>query len=275
MNNQIKDIQYLREKTGFGIMDCKEALKKSDGDREEAYKLLEERGLLIQEKKAERCSEEGIVLALTTRDAGAIVEVSAETDFVSKSPDFIASVEEIARTIAAGNDADELIKGMVMRFRENIRLVKSDTIKGNNLYAYNHGGGKYAVVLNAVGERADESLMKDLALQIIASAPSYVSKDDIPFDVLAEISGGLKALIAEDQSLKGKSDAVLDKIYQGRLDKWQKSTCLLDQPFIKDEAVTVGELLAGRGNVKVGGFHRYEKSEASNKCPCANNMFIG
>ena len=280
MNNQIKDIQYLREKTGFGIMDCKKALADASGNLEAAYAILEAKGLQVQEKKADRCSEQGIVYSDIYDGIGVVVEVSAETDFVARSPDFIESVGNIAREIAEGKSTEESIKAMVMKFRENIQLKKSDVIDDGYPYSYMHGNGKYAVILKFDTEDVVEDIKKDLAMQIIALSPQYVSIKDIPADKLEEMKMNLLDDIKGDPNLASKPQNVLDKILVGRMEKIVKEQCLIEQAFIKDENLTVGQMLTEKSKglakpVRLVKFYRYEKAEASNKCPCADNMFIG
>jgi len=273
MKVQVKDIQYLREKTGFGIMDCKKELEKANGDVEKAYLLLEEKGLMVQEKKQERNSEEGIVHAEVFANIGVILEVSTETDFVARSPEFLQSVREMAKIIADKkvNLLDEIIKSMVMKFRENIQLKKYNTIEGHSPYAYTHGNGKYAVILNLDIEEEHEALSKELAMQIIASNPLYISRSDIPKETIDTYNENMLEAIKNDPTLSRKPQKVLDKILAGKIEKFFKENCLIEQVYIKDETMTVQDILK---DIKIDEFYRYEKAEATNKCACANNMFI-
>lgn len=280
MKNQIKDIQYLREKTGFGIMDCKKAIAEAGGNVDDAFAALEAKGLQIQEKKADRCSEQGIVYADVFNNIGVILEVSAETDFVARSPEFLESVTEIGKEIAEGKPTDELIRGMVMKFRENIQLTKSDIIEGGYQYSYMHGNGKYAVVLNFDNDDVSEDIKKDLAMQIIAMSPIYISRNDIPKDRLDDLNRALFDSVMNDPALTNKPEKVLDKILAGRIEKILKEQCLLEQEYIKDDNITVGEMLVEKSKglkkpIGLNKFFRYEKAEATNKCACADNMFIG
>lgn len=280
MKNIIKDIQYLREKTGFGIMDCKKALADANGNLDKAYAALEAKGLQIQEKKTERISEEGIVYANVYNNIGVILEVSAETDFVARSPEFLSNVIEIGKYIAEGKSTDELIKNMVMKFRENIQLKSYDILNEGYVYAYNHGNGKYALILNLASDNISEEIKKDLAMQIIAMNPKYISSKKIPEDKLDALKNDIIRSIEDDQGLKGKPQNVLDKILVGRMEKIIKELCLIDQPYIKDDKISVGEMLNEKSDnllkpIRIEKFYRYEKADNPNKCACANNMFIG
>lgn len=280
MNNIIKDIQYLREKTGFGIMDCKKVLIDANGNLDKAYAALEAKGLQIQEKKTERISGEGIVYADVYNNIGVILEVSAETDFVARSPEFLSNVIEAGKLLAEGNPIDELIKNMVMKFRENIQLKSYDILNEGYVYAYNHGNGKYAVILNLDADNVSEEVKKDLAMQIIAMNPKYISSKKIPEDVLESMKNTIIENIANEPGLSNKPQNVLDKILVGRMEKLVKELCLIDQPYIKDDKISVGEMLNEKSSslikpIRIEKFYRYEKAENPNKCACANNMFIG
>ncbi len=281
MKIQIKDIQYLREKTGFGIMDCKKELEKANGDVDKAYLLLEERGLQIQEKKQERNSEEGIVYSEVINKVGVIVEVSTETDFVARSPEFLQAVKEMATNIAEDkkDKLDEMIRSMVMKFRENIQLKKYNIIEGDFPYAYNHGNGKYSVLLKLDTDEYNEELSKELAMQIIGLNPTYVSRKDIPKDILDSLKDEILEDIKSDPTLSQKPQKVFDKILLGRMEKFFKEKCLLEQTYIKDEKLTVQDMLLSKygslsKSINIDKFYRYEKAEAQNKCACGNNMFI-
>lgn len=280
MNNIIKDIQYLREKTGFGIMDCKKALTEAKGNLEKAYTALEAKGLQIQDKKTEKISGEGIVYANVYNNIGVILEVSAETDFVARSPEFLSNVIEIGKCIAEGKTTDELIKNMVMKFRENIQLKKYDIIDDGFVFAYNHGNGKYAVILNLDADNVSDEVKKDLAMQIIAMNPKYISSKKIPEDILETMKSDILGSINQEPGLSNKPQNVLDKILVGRMEKVVKELCLIDQPFIKDDKISVGEMLNEKSSslinpIRIDNFYRYEKAENPNKCACANNMFTG
>lgn len=280
MNYRINDIQYLRERTGFGIMDCKKALTEADGNLEVAFAALEAKGLQIQDKKTERISEEGIVYGDIHNSIGVILEVSAETDFVARSPEFFQNVKEIGKLITEGKPTEELIRSMVMKFRENIQLKRFDIIKNGFPYAYNHGNGKYAVIFTLEANHVSEDVKKDLAMQIIAMKPKYISSKKIPDDVLEAMKDDILKSIQDDPGLANKPQIVLDKILVGRMEKIVKDLCLIDQPFIKDEKLSVGEMLTEKSSslinpIRIDEFYRYEKADSTNKCACANNMFIG
>lgn len=280
MNYRINDIQYLREKTGFGIMDCKKALTDTDGNVEDAYAALEAKGLQIQDKKTERVSEEGIVYADVHNSVGVIFEVSAETDFVARSPEFKQNAIEIGKLITEGKPTDELIRSMVIKFRENIQLKRFDLIENGYPYAYNHGNGKYAVIYNLDTNHVSDLVKKDLAMQIIAMKPKYISSKKIPEDTLEAMKNDILKSIQDDPALANKPQIVLDKILVGRMEKIVKDLCLIDQPFIKDEKLSVGEMLTENSSslinpIRIDKFFSYEKADNPNRCACANNIFIG
>lgn len=280
MNYRINDIQHLREKSGFGIMDCKKALNEANGNVEDAFSALEAKGLQIQDKKTERKSEEGLVYADVHNSIGVILEVSAETDFVARSPEFQQNVIEISKLITEGKPTEELIRSMVMKFRENIQLKRFDLIENGFPYAYNHGNGKYAVVFTLEANHVIEEVKRDLAMQIIAMKPKYISTKKIPEDTLESMKNEILKSIQYDRRLVNKPQNVLDKILVGRMEKLIKDLCLIDQPFIKDESISVGEMLTGKSDslinpIRIEKFYRYEKADSINKCACATNMFIG
>lgn len=261
------DVKSLREKTGVGMMDCKRALVDADGDLDRAIDILRERGLAAATKKAGRATAEGIVLAYQQDDISVLVEVNSETDFVGKNPEFQAFVLAIAKTIAAENPADvEALLGMkldgaertveeirqekVLSIGENLSVRRFVRIAGNPAVAsYVHGGGSIGVLAifntDAATAATDafKAMGKDVAMQIAAMSPQYLNAAAVPADVIEHEQQILKAQLAEDPKMANKPEKVLEGIVRGRLDKFYKEVCLLEQQFVKDDEITVAQYI--------------------------------
>jgi len=262
------DVKSLREKTGVGMMDCKRALADADGDFEKALENLRERGLAAATKKAERITSEGMVLAYQEGDVSVVLEVNSETDFVGKNPDFRAFVLDIAKTIAAENPADvEALSAMklgggdrtvdenrqdkILSMGENLSIRRFARVADNPAVAsYVHGGGAIGVLAIFATEasvaqgEAFKTMAKDVAMQIAAMGPQFLSTAAVPADFIEAKKAELAAELAEDPKMANKPAMVLDKIIKGKLDKFYKDFCLLDQAFVKDDEITVAQYIA-------------------------------
>ena len=267
-----QDVKALRDKTGVGMMDCKRTLVEADGDFDRALEILRERASAAATKKAARITAEGIVLAYQENNVSVLIEVNSETDFVGKNPDFRAFVLDIAKTIAAENPADvetlanlklaggdssveQARQDKILSCGENLSIRRFACITGNPaVVSYVHMGGTIGVlaVFNAdsalAATEAFQTAAKDVAMQIAAMSPEYLSAAAVPVDVLEEKKQAFAAELAEDPKMLNKPEKVLANIVQGRVAKFYKEACLLDQPFVKDGDITVGQYIKNVAN---------------------------
>lgn len=288
------DVKALREKTGVGMMDCKKALTEADGDMERAIDVLREKGLAASAKKAGRIAAEGIVLAYTdeAKKVSVLVEVNSETDFVAKNEKFVNYVTAVAKTIADTNPADvdelltkplagdtrtvqENLQDMVLSIGENMKIRRFERVEGITT-SYIHGGGSVGVLVmfdtddKTAATDAFKVMGKDVAMQIAAMSPAYLDEASVPADVLAHEKEITKAQLAEDPKMAGKPEQVLAKIVDGKIGKYFKENCLLDQDFVKDGDMNVAKYVASvakelGADIKVTGFIRYAKGEGLEK----------
>lgn len=289
-----KDVQALREKTGVGMMDCKKALVESDGDMEKAIDFLREKGLAAATKKAGRIAAEGVVLAYNDEEKkiGVVVEVNSETDFVAKNQEFQAFVLDVARTIAASNPADvdallseklagsdrtvqENLQDKILAIGENMKIRRFERVEGV-VSTYVHGGGTVGVLVHfdtddaAAANDKFKAMGKDVAMQIAAMNPAYLDEASVPADVVDHEKEILTAQLAEDEKNKNKPAQVIEKIVQGRIGKYFKENCLMDQQFVKDGDMSVGKYVESvareiGAEIKALGFTRFAKGEGLQK----------
>ncbi len=243
-----KDISTLRQMTGAGMLDCKNALEEAGGDLEEAARILRMKGLAGAAKRSDRDAGDGAVAAVRNGDAASVVELRCETDFVAKSAEFVALADELAALVAAkGEDAASELSDQIDTLRstlkENIsigRVRRLTAEPGQVVDTYLHqqsGRGVNAVAV--VIEGGSEELAHDVAVHIAFAKPTYLSRDEVPeADVAAE-----RATLAEITRNEGKPEAALDKIVEGRMNGWFKERVLLDQSYVKDEKQTVAAIL--------------------------------
>ena len=269
-------VKDLRTKTGAGMMDCKKALVEAEGDMEKAVDILREKGLSQAAKKASRVAAEGAVVSAISADGkvGTIVEVNCETDFVGSNDDFRALAARIAQQIIAVNPADveallasemdgkavkDQVTEAVAKIGENIsvrRFVRYESAEGA-VYSYIHGGGKIGVLVEMKG--ADAELGKDVAMQVAAANPSYLDRTQVP---QAEIEHEKEVLAVEARN-EGKPEKIIEKMVLGRINKYYKEVCLLEQPFVKDPDINVTKMLGGKADVVR--FVRFERGEGLEK----------
>ncbi len=249
------DVLNLREKTGAGLIDCKRALVESNGDIDEAISILRKKGVASAAKKAGRDAGEGIVAQCLSEDRtkGILVEVNCETDFVAKNDDFVSFASDVARQLLANPDADLEAQRteQVAKIGENIRISRSSTLEPNAtglVESYVHTGGKVAVLLtlgSSTTEAANSEnvklLAKDLCMHIAATSPVCVSRDEVPADLVAK-----EKEIALAQA-EGKPPQAIEKIVQGKLDKYFANSCFLEQSFVKDPDHSIKGLLEKTG----------------------------
>jgi elongation factor Ts len=255
-----KDVQTLRQATGAGMMDAKRALEENMGDFDAAGKWLRERGLGKAAERSDRENAEGAVAVATAQDgsAAALVQLKSETDFVAKSPQFVALVEELAQLVAnKGEDAvaarQDAIDDLKVSLKENIALgevVRFDAAPGNVLDTYLHvqnGRGVNGILVElANGSR---ELAHDVAVHIAFGKPSVLTRDEVP---AADIDAEREALTSQTRN-EGKPDAALPKIVEGKLNGWFKRVpggVLLEQPYAKDDKQTVQQVLGGASIVR-------------------------
>ena len=273
-------VKELREKTGAGMMDCKKVLTETNGDEEKAIELLRERGLSKAAKKSGRIAAEGIAAAYITDDkkVGVVIEVNAETDFVAKNEEFKAFVADVAKQVAtknpanveellaqesiaeAGKTVQEVLTNKIATIGENMSVRRFERFETENgtIATYIHGDGKIAVLVEM--ENADETLAKDVCMQIAAARPEYLERSSVPADRVEKEMEILKAQAMNE----GKPAEIAEKMVQGRIGKFYGEICLVEQPFVKNPDEKVGKMVEGKG-AKILRFARLEKGEGLEK----------
>ena len=247
-----KDVQTLRQATGAGMMDAKKALEANDGDFEAASKWLRERGLGKAAERTDRENSEGAVAVAATGGAAALVQLKSETDFVAKSPQFIALVDELAQLVAEkGEDAvaerQSAIDDMKITLKENIelgRVVRFEAGPGNVLDTYLHvqNGRGVNGILVEIGGGGSKELAHDIAVHIAFGKPGVLTRDEVP---AADVDAEREQLTNQTRN-EGKPEQSLPKIVEGKLNGWFKRVpggVLLEQPYAKDEKQTVTQVL--------------------------------
>lgn len=270
-------VKELRERTGAGMMDCKKSLVATEGDMEKAIDFLREKGLSQAAKKAGRVAAEGAVVAYVTEDGktGAIVEVNCETDFVGKNENFQALAKSIAELIVKTNPADvdallasemdgktvkDVVTEAIAKIGENIsvrRFVRYESAEGK-VYSYIHGGGKIGVLVDMKG--GDAELGKDIAMQVAAANPQFLNRNEVPDSELEHE----KDILTEQARNEGKPENIIAKMVMGRINKYYKEVCLVDQEFIRDGDLTISKLLKSK-NADVARFARFQLGEGIEK----------
>ena len=280
-------VKELREMTGAGMMECKKALAEADGDMDGAVDVLRTRGLAAVAKKAGRATNEGTVMALVSEDGktGALVELNCETDFVGMNEKFKAYAEKIARAAVANKPADldalkaseidgETVEAVVADcihvMGENTQLARFATLEADAVCSYIHMGGKIGVLVSFAIEGVDTTAAefaqcgRDVAMQVAAVDPIATSREDVAPAVVEHEMGIYKAQAAES----GKPEAIQEKMATGRLQKFYKEQCLVEQAFVKNPDQTVAEYVDSvakqlGGSIKVTGFKRFALGEAA------------
>ena len=248
-------VKTLREKTNAGLMDCKKALAESGGDIEAAIDILRKRGAASAAKKADREAKDGVIAQaiLPGAKTGVLVEVNCETDFVAKNEEFRRFCDELARKIAEnpGADIEADRVAAVQKIGENVQVRRHERIEvqDNGLVAaYIHTGGKVGVLVEVGAEKGEtaqqeafKQLVRDITLQIAAANPICVERRDVPLDVLER-----ERAIYREQ-VTGKPANIVEKIVEGKVEKYFSTACLVDQAFIKNPEQTIAQLVATRG----------------------------
>jgi elongation factor Ts len=285
-----QDVKTLREMTECGMLDCKKALMETDGDMEKAVEFLREKGLASVAKKSGRIAAEGIVLAFTdeAKKASVAIEVNSETDFVSKNEDFRSFVKLAGQAVIDNNPADvdallacvvdgrtvnEHLQDRQLKIRENLKVRRFVRYEGD-VATYVHGGGTIGVMVKFATDVADKEgfaeFGKDVAMQIAAANPAYLCEHCVPAEVIEHEKEILFAQISNDPKLANKPDAVKEKMVDGRIGKYYKENCLMNQEFVKDPDFDIKgyvEKVAKElgGSIKVTEFVRMEKGEGIEK----------
>ena len=268
-------VKELREITGAGMMDCKKALVECEGDKDKAIDYLREKGIAKAAKKAGRIASEGVVAAAVTADGktACIVEINSETDFVAKNENFQNLVKKIAEHIVACKPADmdalnasqmdgktvvDVMTEAVASIGEKLSLRRFEvyTTEDGQLATYIHMGGKIGVIVELSG--GDETLGKDVAMQIAAAKPQCIGRADVDQEALAHEREVLRKQALEE----GKPEKIVEKMVDGRINKYYKEVCLVEQEFVKDSDKTIKDILAG---VEVRRFARFEMGEGLEK----------
>lgn len=290
MNFTAQDVKELREKTGCGMMDCKKALSASDGDMEKAIEFLREKGLASAAKKAGRIASEGLVDVIIDGNVGAVLEVNSETDFVAKNAEFQGFVANLTKQIIAENPTDvdaflasayaanpaqtvkDALNEKIATIGENMNIRRFGRFEGT-LVGYIHGGGRIGVLVkfNLGDEKVADTdefkaYAKDIAMQVAAAYPQYTRASDVPAEVLDKE----KEILTAQAVNEGKPAAIAEKMVAGRIKKYYKEFCLVEQPFIKDPDKSVTayteEVAKALGTtIEIVDYIRLEKGEGLEK----------
>lgn len=272
MNITAQMVKELRDKTGAGMMDAKKALVETDGDMEKAMEVLRQKGMASADKKMGRIAAEGLIASFVNDSCGAMVEVNCETDFVAKNDEFKELTSGLAQMVAETNPADndallastcpkcgkaisEVIKEKIASIGEKITFRRFVRYEGNTA-TYIHNG-KIGVLIKT--DKKDDELMNDICLHIASNAPEFISRNEIPQSVIdheTEIEMGKEDILK-------KPEAIRPKIVEGRVNKIIASRVLLEQPFVKNPDVTVGQLIEGKLTIEK--FSRFVLGEGLEK----------
>jgi elongation factor Ts len=269
-NYTAADVKALREKSGAGMMDCKSALDEADGDIEKAFEVLRLKGLKGVSKREGRTTSNGLIVSRVSGGKGTLIELACETDFVAKAENFVALSEQVADAIAAAGATDldsalaadlggksvaDSITDQAAILGEKVELRRVSVVEAAGVDAYLHRTSRdlppqVGVLLGFEG--SDSETAHDIAVHIAAFSPQYLTRDEIPADVVAK-----EREIAEETARnEGKPEAALPKIVEGRVNGFFKETCLVDQDFAKDNKQSVGKVAEAAG-IKLTGFVRF------------------
>ena len=284
-------VKELRERTGAGMMNCKKALKEANGDTEKAIEILREKGLAAAAKKSGRIASEGLVKTYVSEDGktASIVEVNCETDFVAVNSDFVSFVDNLAKQIISSNSStvEELLKekyilddsktvgetliALIAKLGENmaVRRFKKFSVSKGLIESYIHGGGRIGVLVKLECDNQDHILKevaKNVAMQIAATNPLFLDKNSVDDNTLNKEKD-----IYRVQALnEGKPEKIVDKIIMGKVQKYYKENCLIEQIWVKDSDFTIDKYIKNKSKeigapIKVSDFVRFEKGEGIEK----------
>lgn len=270
------DVKRLREATGVGMMDCKKALAEAEGDFDKAVDLLRTKGQATAAKRAGKTAAEGTVIVKVDGAKGVVLELNCETDFVARNEDFLALAGTLADQVLSNGPSDvdalaglevdgKAVKAMVEETTGTVgekivvrRFAHMDAGDGF-LQDYIHGNGRIGVLVQLSGQASDEAkaeVARDVAMQVAAMRPTFLSPDDVPEDERARELEVQKARVLEE----GKPENMVEKIANGRMNKYFSEVCLLKQPFVKENKKSVEKVVEEAG-LKVVAFHRFEVGE--------------
>ncbi|MBB5172047.1 translation elongation factor Ts [Texcoconibacillus texcoconensis] len=272
-------VKELREKTGAGMMDCKKALNETDGDMEKAVDFLREKGIAKAAKKQDRVAAEGLTYVQEEGNVAIIVEVNAETDFVAKNENFQNMVSTVANHLLQNRPAtveeafgqafdgeaetlQDYINDQTAKIGEKLSLRRFEIVEktdADSFGAYLHMGGRIGV-LTLVEGTTDDQVAKDVAMHVAAINPTYISRDEVPEDVV----NNEREVLKQQAMNEGKPENIVEKMVEGRLGKYFEEICLNEQAFVKDSDQKVGKYVESKGaNIKT--FVRYEVGEGIEK----------
>jgi elongation factor Ts len=268
------EVKKLREMSGAGMMDCKKALTETGGDIEAAMDFLRKKGLSAASKKAGRVAAEGIVVSVSDGNVGVVLEVNAETDFVSKNDQFVSFVNTVAGLIISQNPAnnealkalafdaehtvEQALSQLISTIGENMSIRRFERVEVDGVVAvYVHGAGKIGVLVGIEGD-ADAGLARGVAMHVAAANPNFISRDDVDAGLVERE----RAVLSERAIASGKPEAIVDKIVTGQLNKFYSEICLLEQDFVMDTDLKVGKALDA---AKVVAMHRFQLGEGIEK----------
>jgi len=275
------DVKKLREETGAGMMDCKKALGEVDGNHDAAVDFLRKKGLSAASKKAGRVAAEGIVATATQGNASVVLEVNAETDFVSKNDQFVAFVDALNALILDKRPADvdalkalpfdgdlnveQALSQLIATIGENMSIRRFAVLESEGATAsYIHGAGKIGVLVAIKGETSDalKEVARGVAMHVAAVNPQFVSRDEVTGDAIER-----ERKVLTDRALaSGKPAAIVEKIVTGQMNKFYSENCLLDQEFVMDSDTTVGKAIkAVQADAELVGMVRFGLGEGIEK----------
>lgn len=282
-----KAVKELRDKTGAGMMDCKKALTAANGDMEEAVAILREKGLASAAKKSGRVASEGVIATYVSEDRknAAMIELNCETDFVSANVDFIQLANDIAKLAAEnevktieevkelsyeGKTVQDAVTDLISKLGENMNLRRFEKMDANDglVSSYIHMGGKIGVLVQVKSENNNEevsSVARDIAMHVAALNPLFLDKTSVDEKTIQT-----EREIYRAQALnEGKPEKIVDKMVDGRINKYFKEVCLVNQVFVKNPDFTVEKYIADQsktlGNIELVKFTRFEKGEGIEK----------
>lgn len=273
-----KLVKELRDQTGAGIMDCKRALTEANGDLKKAVDVLREKGMAKAAKKSSRIAAEGLAEIKISGNKAVALEVNSETDFVAKNAEFkqlintlaehiltqdSAEVAEVLKQKLNGTDetVEDHITAAIAKIGEKLSLRRFAVVEKSDdetFGAYLHMGGRIAALVKITGDNAEAA--KDLAMHVAAIKPRYMTEKEIPADVVAHE----KEVLTQEALGEGKPANIVEKMVIGRLKKFFKDICIVDQPFVKDGDITVAEFLKSK-NAEIKSFVRFEVGEGIEK----------
>ncbi len=270
------DIKALREKTGAGMLDCKKALEEAKGDMDKAVDWLREKGISKAAKKESRIAAEGLSEIIVNGNKAVILEVNSETDFVAKNDEFKKFIDTIGNAIVnsdaktmdealnlstSNGTINEYLVNLVAKIGEKISFRRFELVEKNEdevFGTYSHMGGRISVLTVLKGANSD--VARDVSMHAAAMRPAYITSSDVPEDVIEHEKG----IIKEQAINEGKPADIAEKMVNGRINKFFKEICLVEQPFVKDPDVTVGAYVKNNGG-EIVNMIRYEVGEGIEK----------